>query len=283
MQLDDLGMLKGVSEPQISPDGRWIAYQVSTTDYDADRVTGEIVVRSLDGESLRTIVGGSSPRWSPDGGTLAYRGSGERRSGLWLYDFASGDHRFLTEVHTTDHFLGHQAQKNFEWSPDGRFIAFVGAEPPGPEPVSDVRVYKRILYKTRTSFSDDRLTHVWIVDVQSSRVRVLTPGTFDEHSISWSPDGERIAFVSNHSEDPDANYSDDLWTVDVSSGEVTRVTHTEAAELSPRWSPDGRYLAFLGWTRPLNTKDSPAEDTQLFLISPSGGAVRNLTGPLNRR
>ena len=283
LQLDDLGMLKGVSEPQLSPDGRWIAYQVRTTDYDADVVTGEIVVRSLTGESLWTIVGGSSPRWSPDGRTLAYSGSGEGRSGLWLYDLASGGSRFLTEVHTTDHFLGHQARKNFEWSPDGRFIAFVGAEPPGPEPVSDVRVYKRILYKTRTSFSDDRLTHVWIVDVQSSRVRVLTPGTFDEHSISWSPDGGRIAFVSNHSEDPDANYSDDLWTVDVSSGEVTRVTDTEAAEFSPRWSPDGRYLAFLGWTRPLNTKDSPAEDTQLFLISPSGGGIRNLTGSLNRR
>jgi dipeptidyl aminopeptidase/acylaminoacyl peptidase len=200
-----------------------------------------------------------------------------------LYEVRTGQTRFLAPVHVTDHHLG-RVSKNFEWSPDGTQIAYLGAEPPNPSPpTSDVMAFDRILYKTRTSFSDNRRTHVWLVPVAGGEPRVLTPGDYDEHSISWSPDGTKIAFISSHAEDPDDNYRDDLWTVDVASGVMTQLTETLGTEFQPAWSPDGGFIAYRATTRSINTKDSQAEDSQLWVIAADGFAASDLTGKLDRR
>jgi dipeptidyl aminopeptidase/acylaminoacyl peptidase len=283
MTLEDLSLLRGVGDPQISPDDRWIAFVVTRTDYDANKSISEIHLVPATGGEHRLLVEGSSPRWSPDGKTLAYRARSDDQNGIWLYDISSRKTRFLVTVHSTDHFMGHRAVKNHEWSPDGQWIAFVGAEAPGAPAKSDVKVFSRILYKTRTSFSDNRRTHVWVVPVAGGEAHLLTPGEYDEHSISWSPDSQRIAFISNRSYDPDDNYRDDLWTVSVESGQVTRLTETIGTEFQPKWSPDGRNIAYLATVRELNTKDSPPEDTQIYVLAARGGKPLNLTKPLDRR
>jgi len=273
--VDASEMIVNVGDPQIAPDGDAIAYTL--------RQTGEqtrIMLVPADGSAEPTsLAEGGSPRWSPDGATIAYRGGEGDESGLWLADVATGETRFLTRVHTTDHFLGHGAEKNFLWTPDGRSIVFLGADGPAPERDEHApRVFDRILYKTRTAFSDNRKTHVWIVDVAGGEARVLTPGSFDEHSIDISPDGRRVAFISNRSADPDDNYSDDLFTLDIASGRVTRMTDTPGTEFTPRFSPDGSRIACLATTRQISTKDSAPENTKLFLIERPGRATRLAAG-----
>ena len=283
--LSDLSRLKMVGDPQVSPDGEWVAFTVGTVDYDANRMNSEIRLAKADGSGkVRTLAEGRLPHWSPNRRMIAYQGGLGDQSGIWLYDIDKSSSRFLIKVDSTDHFLGHRASKNFEWSPDGEWIAFVGAEPSTTEPPeSDVKVIDRILYKTRTSFSDNRLTHVWVVPVSGGEPRVVTPGAHDEHSIAWSPDSKRIAFISNRSQDPDDNHWDDLWSVQVATGKVQQLTETKGVEFQPKWSPDGQQIAYLATIRPVSTKDSPPEDTHLYVLPAKGGAPRGLTRSLDRR
>jgi len=297
MTADDLALLRGVSDPRISPDGRTVAYVRTTMDYAADNATSVIVLLDVASGVVRHEIAGASPQWSPDGRSVAFRDSRDSHTGLWIYDVATDQRRFLVPVSTTDAWLGNLAVKNFAWSPDGASIAFVGTDsvaPPMPAPrgdaaaAADVKVYSRVMYKTRTGFSDNRRSHIYVVPTMCGAAaactpRVLTPGSFDEHSLDWSPDGRRIAFVSDRSPDPDNAYANDLWTVDVTTGHVTRLTDTPSAEFAPVWSPDGKALAFPAWHRLHNTKDSPAEDTHVWVMPADGGVARPIAASLDRR
>jgi len=280
MTTEDMALEKGIADPRLSPDGHAVAYVRTTTNYTTDVITSEIVVLDLaSGKALHTFAG-TSPRWSPDGTTIAYNDKG----GISLYDVAAGQSRFLVAVNQTDNWTGNATVKNFAWSPDGAWVAFVGTEPPRPASGgSDVRVYSRIMYKTRTGFSDDRRTHIWVVPARGGTARVLTPGANDEHSLAWSPDSHRVAFVSDRSPNPDNAYHNDLWTVDVTSGAITRVTSTTGTNFAPSWSSDGKLLAYPAWTRQHNTKDSPAEDTHAWVIATEGGQAHQLGTALDRR
>ena len=297
MTTDDASLLRLVSDPRLSPDGRTVAYVRTRIDYAADRATPEIVLIEVATGAARHVMPGSSPQWSPDGRSLAFLDDRDSHSGIWIYDIATDRPRFLVSVASTDAWLGSLTVKNFAWSPDGSAIAYVGTDslaPVAPLPTgdvpgaADVKVYSRIMYKTRTGFSDNRRTHIYVVPTACGGAamcppRVLTPGSFDEHSLDWSPDGHRIAFVSDRSPDPDNSYANDLWTVDVATGQTTRLTDTPSAEFAPVWSPDGRQIAFPAWRRPHNTKDSPAEDTHAWVMSADGGAPRPIAASLDRR
>ena len=113
--------------------------------------------------------------------------------------------------------------------------------------------------------------------------KILTPGLTDEHSLAWSPDGRRIAFISNHSTDPDGNYNNHVFVAEVPSGVTTQLTRTTGTEFRPAFSPDGNWIAYLGWSREQNTRDSPAEDTQLWIVPSIGGSPRKLSTSLDRR
>lgn len=297
MTTDDLSLLRGVSDPRVSPDGRTVAYVRTTFDYPADKVASAIVLVDAASGTTRHVLSGSAPLWSPDGRSLAFRDDAESHSGIWIYDVATEHRRFLVSVATTNAWLGSLTVKNFAWAPDGSAIAFVGADsvaPVVPLPsgdaaaASDVEVFSRVMYKTRTGFSDNRRTHLYVVPITCGAAatcpaRLLAPGSFDEHSLDWSPDGHRIAFVSDRSPDPDNAYANDLWTVEVTTGQVTRLTDTPSAEFAPVWSPDGKQLAFPAWRRPHNTKDSPAEDTHAWVMSADGGVARPIAAALDRR
>ncbi|HKG95225.1 MAG TPA: S9 family peptidase, partial [Gemmatimonadaceae bacterium] len=289
LALEELRLVVGVSDPRISPDGAWVAYVRATTDSAADHTGSDVVLLSASGGAAPGRVwAGSSPRWSPDGRAIAFSGTRGARSGIWVLDVASGRERFLGPVYTTDHWLGRASNKNFEWSPDGRWIAYVSADAPAATPpAGDVKVFSRIMYKTRTGFTDDRRTHVWVVGVSGEQARALTPGDHDEHSIAWAPDSRRIAFVSDRSADPDNSFANDIYVLDVGTGALTQLTRTPSAEFLPAWSPDGKWIAYEGWVRPRNTKDSPAEDAQVWVV-PADGCVercapRSLSAALDRR
>ncbi|HET6765217.1 MAG TPA: S9 family peptidase [Longimicrobiaceae bacterium] len=279
----DLSLVRGVADPQMSPDGRWIAYAATTTDYAADSARTEVVLVPAAGGAARRLTRGSMPRWSPDGTRLAFMGGRGERSGVWIWEMAADSARFVARVRTTEAFLGHRSVKGFAWSPDGSRIAFTSADADSTASGTDPRVIRRMLYLTRTGFSDDRRTHLYVVPAAGGAPRQLTAGGHDEHSLAWSPDGARIAFVSNRSADADANYSDDLWTVDVASGRETQLTNTVGTEFQPAWSPDGGTIAYLANVRTVNTKDSSPEDTHLYVIAAAGGTGRALTRALDRR
>ncbi len=186
--------------------------------------------------------------------------------------------------------MGHLSVKNFAWSPDGFHIAYVSTHAvyPVPPTAYDVRTTERILFKSkggrcRALFTDDRLSHIWIVAVAGGVPQLLTDTRYNEHSICWSPDSVQIAFVSNRSADPDNNQLHDLWSIHLATGNTTRHTENFGTVFQPAWSPDGKTIAFLGTVGKIATNDSPAEDTQLYMLCTVSSAAKCLTQSFDRR
>jgi len=260
MKLDDLTRFRNVSDPQISPDGQWVAYTVGTTDAKEDKSSSHIWMVNIDGSNDRQITfsseSESSPRWSPDGKYISFTSSrpGKARGNqVWLLDRNGGEASQLTEL--KGRLQGH------EWSPDSKRLALVIGDPdpeaeagPSPQPGATPRVPKPIVID-RYRFKQDgqgyllrgRNTYIYIYDIATKKLDRLTKSKWDESSPAWSPDGTRIAFMSNHGEDPDREPSAQLFVAEAQAGATEKPLTPETMRANrgrPEWSPDSKWIAF---------------------------------------
>jgi dipeptidyl aminopeptidase/acylaminoacyl peptidase len=283
--------LQDVAEAQISPDGLHIAYSIRRHDDPTRSYTQMWMADVSSGQSRRLGSDrdrGSGPRWSPDGQWLAYVGSAGPDSGLVVMKADGMGARVIAPVEGTNHPLPSSGER-IAWSPDGKQIAFVSAQP-GPEAgeaQGDPMIIRRYLYKPTAStgttrFDDNRRLHIFIAEIASGKVRQLTKGDWYEHSIDWSPRGE-ILFVSNHEADPDRHFNYDIFAVKADDGRIRQITKTKAAEYRPRWSPDGSAIAFQGTKRDLTSSETTMEDTHIWLMDADGGDRREIGAQVDNR
>ena len=290
LQATDLSRLQSVTEVRISPDGKQVVYAVARNDRPGRPYTELRIAGTEPGAArplLPTGVRGSSPRWSPDGKWVAFIGGREKSSLMAVHPDGTGLVEFGAVLGTNDPLPSEGDV--LTWSPDGRQIAYVSATP-GPETDAngDPMVITRYLYKPTageglTRFNDNRRLHIFVVDVATRRSRQLTRGNYYEHSLAWSPDGRRIAFISNHGTDPDRFFNYDVFTVDPQSGDVKQLTDTRNAEYRPEWSPDGRFIAYLGTKRPLTSSETTMEDTHVWIMNADGTDRREVGVTLDAR
>jgi len=283
---EDLLALQDVNDPRISPDGASVVYTVTSTDGANNSYNSNLwLAAASGGQPVRLTSGAandSMPRWSPDGKKIAFASNRNSKPGLWVVDVATREPRMIAPWPRSNSFLS-KSGESFCWSPDSREIAFVAAESSGKSAAEDPRVITRAQYKTRTSFSDDLHTHIFIVTIEGQSVRQLTRGDYDEHSIGWSPDAGEIVFLSNREHQPDLNFNYDLFAVDVRTGVERRLTSTAGVEMSPVWSPDGSSIAYTATKRKITTIDSVAEDAHVWVIDRRGGDGVEISSGLDRR
>lgn len=267
LTLDDLARLREVRDPQCSPDGKWVAYVLSTIDAKEDKSNSHIWMVSFDGKVDRQITSSqdseSSPRWSPDGKYISFTSSRPGRATgnqVWLMDRSGGEAFQLTELKGR--------LQGYEWSPDARRLALVVGDP-DPEAETPAagaaaaaggrggaqKAPKPIVID-RYKFKQDgqgyllsgRHAYIYLFDIETRKTDRLTAGKWDESSPSWSPDGSRIAFMSNHAEDPDREPSGQIFTAEARPGASIREVTPAASRAGrgrPEWSPDGKWIAFL--------------------------------------
>jgi dipeptidyl aminopeptidase/acylaminoacyl peptidase len=291
-QSSDYLKLRSVGAVQLSPDGSRVAYVVTRNDGPRKPI-GQIWIMTLaDGKTLCLSAGSDpsgNPEWSPDGKWIAYSGKIGDKSGLALARADGSDKRYLTAMESTNAPLP-TTGKTAAWSPDGKQIAYVSAQP-GPETADatgDPIVITRYLYKPTagegdTHFNDNKRLHIFVLDVATGASRQLTTGTHYEHSIDWSPDGKKIAFISNREPNEDQFFNYDLLTLDAATGEMRQLTATESAEYRPHWSPDGKTIVYEATKRGLTDLETTMEDTHVWLIDADGKNRRELTASIDNR
>jgi dipeptidyl aminopeptidase/acylaminoacyl peptidase len=291
LQVTDLYHLRSIGDVQLSPDGTNVAYGVVNNDKPG-RPYSQVWVMNLSTRASNRLGGSSgsasTPRWSPDGRSIAYVGGDTQRFGLFVAAADGSQPRFVTPVQSTNHPLPSSGDQ-LTWSPDAKSIAFVSATA-GPEQDAngDPMVITRYLYKPTASegltrFNDNRRLHIFVADLASGTVRQLTKGDYYEHSLDWSPAGDRILFVSNHEPDPDRFFNYDMFTVRVADGAIAQLTQTKNAEYHPTWSPDGKRIAYSGTTRPLTSSETTMEDTHVWVSNADGSDRHSLGDSLDNR
>ncbi|HEY3137704.1 MAG TPA: S9 family peptidase [Blastocatellia bacterium] len=268
--IDDLLRVRRVSDPQLSPDGRWIAYTVADTDKSANKRATQIYLISIDGGDPRQLTNekqsSSQPRWSPDGKRLAFVSARDGEPQIWTIDLAeTAQAKKITNLST-----GVDAPV---WSPDGKWIAFTSEV--YPECMSDdcnkqraeqaasskvkARIAERLLYRHWTAWKEGKRTHVFVVSTDNGQTRDLAPGDYDAPPFSlggptdyaFSPDSKELAFARNTDKDEARSTNGDIFTVPVAGGEPRRITgENPADDLTPAYSPDGRYIAYRAQSKP---------------------------------
>jgi dipeptidyl aminopeptidase/acylaminoacyl peptidase len=292
LRSQDLYRFRSVSDVQLSPDERHLAYTVAMNDRPG-RPYSQIWIMDLASQKSSRLGGekdsSSNPRWSPDGKMIAFMGGTGEQHGLTYVRADGSGQTFLAAVSGTNSPLPGQGEE-FTWSPDSKTLAFVSSSP-GPETqaaTGDPVVITRYLYKPTateglTHFNDNKRLHLYAVDIATKQLRQLTTGNYDDHSIDWSPNGEEIVFASNHEPNSDEFFNYDLFALKVSDGSIRRITATESTEYAPQWSPDGKHIAFLGTKRGLTDRETTMEDTHAFLIDPDGGHRQEIGASIDNR
>lgn len=294
MEVEDQYAIKRVGSPEVSPDGEWVAYTVSTTDLEKDESTTQIwMVSTRGGDPIPLSMSGESasgPKWSPDGKHLSFTASrGEdAKTQVWMLDRRGGEAQPLTDIK--------QGVGGFEWSPDGSKLLLTIQDADttetagggkGRSGVRDPWVLDRLQTKRdgRGYLTDTLKTHLYVFDVKAKKLTQITSGKWEEGSPSWSPDGSKVAFTSNRTEDPDANSNSDIWVVSANNtdkgGTLVRLTTYEGGDGDPTWSPDGSWIAY---TTGINDPRFGAFETTHLAIRASDGTGerRVLTEALDR-
>jgi dipeptidyl aminopeptidase/acylaminoacyl peptidase len=298
--IDDYFQIRDVAQPELSPDGQWVAYTVRTKMLKEDKSEQRLwMVSTHGGDPLPMTAEGvssSHPRWSPDGKYLAFLSSRNAgKSQVWLLNRLGGEAVRLTETA--------QGVNDFEWSPDSTRLVLVLQDPkpedleaakdkdkdkdkPAPKPKTPPPfVIDRLQFKEDTvGYLDRRRTHLYVFDLAAKSLTQVTSGDYDDNEPAWSPDSKLLAFTSNRSTpDPDRNFNTDIWVVAAintdKGAHLTQITTNLGADRSPAWSPDGKWIAFVSQT---DVKAIDYATHHLAIALSTGGEEKVLTLAFDR-
>ena len=299
MTLDDLLRFRRASDPQISPDGKLVAYVITAVDLAGNKTSSAIWLAPTDKGEPRPLTNSGKkdrhPRWSPDGKQILFESTRSGDLQLWLIDVNGGEARQLTNLSTE--------ASNGLWAPDGKAIAFVSAVYPEfsekPFKESDglnrkkldeiaknpvkARAFNRLFFRHWDSYVEDKRQHLFVLPA-GGEPKDVTPGDRDAFPTSttfetgdnftFSPDGKHLIFTAVPEKDEAWSTNYDLCRVPVTGGSTKWECLTKdnpAADSGPEFSPDGKRLTYRAQKKP----GYEADKWELLVVDcDEGGAFR---------
>jgi dipeptidyl aminopeptidase/acylaminoacyl peptidase len=256
-----------VGDPQLSPDGKQIAFIIDRADWKQNRRVSHIFRINSDGTGQVQLTfgerGEGSPRWSPDGKWLAFttRREPDQNNQIYLLSAAGGEARRLTNHPTSPGSL--------TWSPDGKSIYFLASDDKTAEEKEkdkvrdDVYTFEENNYKQR---------HLWITDLDG-RSKRITDGDWTVSGYELSDDGARIAMTRMPS--PLLEFSDrtEVWVMDATGANAKQLTSNKVPESNASLSPDGKTVLY---TSGSNEAGDIYYNAKIFLVPAAGGPAKIL-------
>jgi len=288
---DDLIGMGRVGDPQISPDGKTVAFVVTYHNKTENRTNSNIYLVSMNGGDVRQLTSAkganNSPRWMPDGTSIAFISTRENGAQIWVVPIAGGEARKISSIST--------GASGLVVSPDGKWFAFSSDVYPDC-PTDDcnkqreeaveqskvkAKIFERLPYRVWNSWKDGKRSHLFVLSTSGGMAKDITPGDFDTPPIdlggnwdyAFSPDSKEIAFTRN----PDAmvaiSTNNELYVVPLEGGEPKNISDNPANDTQPLYSPDGKYIAYRAMKRP----GFEADQNYLVLYERSTGKRITLT------
>jgi dipeptidyl aminopeptidase/acylaminoacyl peptidase len=274
MTIENSLAIKQAGAPQLSPDGKWVAYTISEWDRKENtRVSHVWLASTSGGRSVKLtngLKGESSPQWSPDGLSLAFLADRDKETQIWILPVLGGESDRLTSEEND--------VQSYCWSPDGTQIAYITRDVPKDKAEREKR--RKEKFDTIVVDSDFSYSHLWRINVDTKEKRRLTEGNFTVTSPQWSPDGKSIAFTLSASGLQESSFIDisedrntDIYIIPSAGGSPRKLTTNPGADTNPQWSPDGKLLAYVGNSDP----NSWAAKSDLMVVSPEDPTPKDLT------
>ena len=284
----DIFALQVAADPQISPDGRSVAYVRRQGDIMTDRQKGAIwLVDVASGRQRPLVEGASQPRWSPDGRRLAYVAA-DAKGNAQLFV------RWIAEDATVRATSLPDSPSAISWSPDGKNIAYVMRvpgepmklgkapdKPEGAEWAKPLEVIDRIDYRSDGGgYVEPGYDHVFLVSADGGPSRQLTSGDYQHGGpLSWSPDGRSLLFSAVRKADWQREVFDpEIYALDLASGAIRPLTDRRGPDIAPVVSPDGTRVAYLGY----DDRRLSYQNTLLYVMNRDGSGTRTITAGLDR-
>lgn len=283
----DVFELQWAGDPQVSPDGRQVAYVRYRGDIMKDAFAGDVWIVSADGRDHRPVVTkAASPRWSPDGKRLLYVAAADNGAQLFVRWIDTGATAQVTRVQ--------KKPSHVAWSPDGRSIAFVMPvveetkplaeplkKPEGAEWAAPPKVIEKLIYRADgEGYLADTRRQVFVVPALGGMPRQLTTGAFDHDGpLTWTPEGQYLLFAANRHADGEYDPANsEVHEIRVADGTLRTLTTRQGPDRSPAVSPDGRRIAYLGY----DDRQHGYENTRLQVMDRDGSGASVVSATLDR-
>ncbi|CUU07834.1 Dipeptidyl aminopeptidase/acylaminoacyl peptidase [Candidatus Kryptobacter tengchongensis] len=294
--VDDLWAMKRISNLTVSPDGRWIAYVVTSYSMEENKGQRDIYLVSIDGKEVKQLTKSEgsnySPAWSPDGKKLAFISTRDGEAQVYVMELETGAIKKITNI-----ALG---ADGIVWAPDGNYIAFVSQVYPDcpdndcnlkrekDKELSKVKakLFTKLPFRIWNRWIDDKRSHLFTVELNTGEVIDITPGDYDTPPIdlggkidyAFSPDGKEICFVRNVDTMIAISTNNDLFITTPKGGKIKKITINKANDNQPIYSPDGKYIAYRAQFR----AGFESDRYRLMLYDRETGNIINLTENFDR-
>lgn len=287
---------KWVKDPQVSPDGKKVAFVIESKNLKENTITSAVWMLDIATKSLKQFTSGnkkdSHPRWSPDGRKIAFSSSRDGESQIWVIPSQGGEAKKITDLKA--------GGWDPEWSLSGNKILFLSEMYLGCNSEEENRkmaeekekskvkaqLITELPYRVFDHWRENKRSHLFVIPEDGGKATDLTPGKYDIPPIDlggskdyeFSPDGKEVAYVTNI--DPNLAWStnNDVFTVPAQGGNPSKISQSKGCDSNPRYSPDGKYLAYTSMER----AGFEADRRDIILYDRTTKKASNLTKALDR-